>query len=93
MKATSQVALYLNDPEQLAGCVFYRAEEVCFLRDTVVQPDNLFPIQHAQLRDHPSCVVGKLPDDFHSKLVQAIRSSIKLDSNRRGRLLALLGED
>lgn len=91
MKATSQVALYLNDPEQLAGCVFYRAGEVCFLLDTVVQPDNLFLIQHAQLRE-PSCVVGRLPDDFHGKLVQAIRSSIKLDSNRRRRLLRLLGE-
>ncbi len=91
MKATSQVALYQNDPEQMAGCVFYRAGEVCFHLDTVVQPDNLFMIQHANLRD-PACVIGQLPADFHGKLVQAIRASIKLDANRRRVLLEMLGE-
>ena len=91
MKATSQVALYLNDPEQMAGCVFYRAGEVCFHQATVVQPDNLFAIPHAQLRDQ-SCVIGRLPDDFHAKLVQAIRASIKLDANRQRRLLEMLVE-
>jgi hypothetical protein len=91
VKATSQVALYLNDPEQMAGCVFYRAGEACFHQDTIVQPDNLFLIPYAQLRG-PSCVIGQLPEDFHGKLVQAIRVSIKLDANRRQRLLAMLGE-
>jgi hypothetical protein len=37
-------------------------------------------------------VIGQLPEDFHGKLVQAIRVSIKLDANRRQRLLAMLGE-
>jgi hypothetical protein len=91
MKATSQVALYLNDPEQMAGCVFYRARETCFHVDTVIQPDNLFLIQHARLRD-PACVIGHLPSDFHGKLVQAIRDSIKLNENRRRHLLEMLGE-
>jgi hypothetical protein len=91
MKATSQVALYLNDPEQMAGCVFYGAGEACFHLDTVVQPDNLFMIKYAQLRK-PSCVIGQLPEDFHGKLVQAIRASIGLDANRQRMLLAMLGE-
>jgi hypothetical protein len=90
MKATSQVALYLNDPEQMAGCVFYRAGEACFHVDTIIQPDNLFMIRHAQLRK-PSCVIGELPEDFHGKIVQAIRASIKLDANRQRGLLAMLG--
>ena len=91
MKATSQVALYLNDPEQMAGSVFYRARESCFRQDTVVQPDNLFLIPYSRLKN-PSCVIGQLPTDFHGRLVSAIRASIKLDANRRAKLLELVGE-
>ena len=91
MKATSEVALYLSDPEQMAGCVYYRAGEACFHKNTVVQPDNLFMIPHTKLRDR-SCVIGHLPPDFHNRLVAAIRASIKLPKARRRGLLEMLGE-
>ena len=91
IKATSEIELYLNDEELMAGVVMYRAGETYFQRDTVVQPDNLFMVNHRELRD-PRCVIGTLPVDFHGRLVHAIKASIRIDRKRQAKLLELLGE-
>jgi hypothetical protein len=86
MKATSKVAIYHSNPEKMAGAVHLVAGEVtCFPRETVIQPDNLYPVPHADLS--AGSVVGELPEDCRQRLEEAITRSVSLTEIRRTRLL------
>jgi hypothetical protein len=95
LKATSKVAIYQNNPEKMAGCVYYGSGETAlFERDTAIQPDNQIPIHHDQLENALIAgtleIMGTLPLDFEAKLRVAIENSTTLDDRRRSRLIALL---
>jgi hypothetical protein len=96
IKATSQVAFYKSNPEKLAGCVSYKPGEVAaFDQETVIQPDNQFPIPHEQLQrfnDNKTLqLLGVLPIDFEDKLKTAIENSTALNEREVTRLLTLIG--
>lgn len=96
LKATSKVDVYKNNPEKLAGCVFYKAGEVeIFPEETAIQPDNQIPIPHTHLlMMHGKGALewlGSLPADFETKLRAAIDNSTTLDDRQISRLLDLLG--
>jgi hypothetical protein len=95
LKATSQVNIYLNNKEQMAGCVFYEAGKVkCFKNDTAIQPDNQIPISHDELK--AAQVKGELeimetlPADFEEKLRKAIQDSVTISGREKKRILQIL---
>jgi len=90
LKATSNTAFYINNPERMRGCVFYRANEVPFLhRDTVIQPDNHFAVPHSKI-DNENRVLGALPADFPQKLRTAIENSATIPGVRKRSILTFL---
>jgi hypothetical protein len=92
LKVTSRVTLYQNDPELMAGCVYYRGREVpCFTTDTAIQPDNPFLIAYRDVQ-RAEQVLGLLPNDFHGRLVRAIRACIRLTPRQRRKLLERIDE-
>lgn len=92
MKATSKTQIYKNSREKLAGAVLYPAGSVsAFALETVIQPNNLFPIPYSEIGDSV-CVVGQMPADFHEKLLRAIKDSNDLTENCRRMLLRDLGQ-
>jgi hypothetical protein len=95
IKATTKIEIYVNDPERMAGCVFYKAGELSFFeKDTAVEPDNPVPISYSQLiqnhRDGELHILGEMPSTFHANLLRAVRDSVTLSGVERKRLLALL---
>jgi len=96
LKATSQIEAYINNPRRMAGVVFYRAGAVPFFeKDTIIQPDNQFPIPHYDLiRQHASGdakILGVLPGDFPSNLASAVRASVTITPREQRRILEILG--
>lgn len=87
LKATSKTAIYRNNPDKMAGCVYLKAAEVAFFReDTVIQPDNQFPVPHSSLEDE-SRILGSLPEDFQGRLIRAVESSSTIPTSRKRSLL------
>ena len=92
LKATSRLKRYEDEPELMQGCVLVRASESdCFRKDTIVQADNLFPVRHSFLQED-TCIIGQLPQDFHEKIVAAIKVNIVLEPRRKQRLLQELSK-
>jgi hypothetical protein len=95
IKATSKTAIYKNNPDKLKGCIHYAAGSLeCFSLDTVVQPDNQFPISDGDLRRafmEGTLKVYPPPANFEQELRRAIRDSSTLDDRYRERLLAAIG--
>src|SRR5690348_11393196 len=95
IKATTKVDVYKNSPEKMAGCVFYKANEVKFFEtETAIQPDNPFPIPHAHIIACASAsnpqILGNLPSDFCDKLKLAIEISCTLSKERKYNLIELI---
>jgi hypothetical protein len=95
LKATSEVEIYLNNKERMAGCVFYRGGETSiFEHDTAIQPDNQIPIPHQEIEaaNSKSCldILGVLPATFEHRLIEAIRNSVTLSHVERKRLSGVL---
>ena len=95
IKATSKTEIYKNNPSMMKGCIYYPAGSFdCFSADTVVQPDNQFPIAHGDILK--AFLEGNLEvypplRNFEIELRRAIRDSATLDGRRRERLLAAIG--
>jgi len=95
LKATSKVALYINNPAMMAGVVYYTAGRLSFFPvDTAIQPDNLHPIPHA---DIASClqygtfeILGKMPADFKQLLITAVNASITMKTARKATVIQRL---
>jgi hypothetical protein len=95
LKITSNTDPYESTPEMLASCVLYQAGEVSFLPEkSVVQPDNWFPIGYAHFetcaKKHEFRIEGKMPDDFHNKLVAALKSPHLLKPKQAAEFLAAI---
>jgi len=93
MKATSQTTLYDNNKDMRSGVVYYKAGEIAYFPlNTAIQPDNLHPIPHLEIsKCHGNSslkILGKMPEDFHDKLVAAIKASITLSEDRKQNLLS-----
>ena len=63
----------------------------------MIDPVNLMRIPHAHLQRESYQarykVEGKMPDDFHGKLVAAIKKSIVLEPKKMKLLLSYVGEE
>ena len=95
IKTTTNLDFYRNAPGILAGCVPYKKGELSiFKEDTVVQPDNQFPISHKALiqahEDNALEILGTMPTDFRDKLIKAINSSLRMDARLKARILKIL---
>jgi hypothetical protein len=94
IKATSKTEIYNNNPDMMKGCIHYQVGAVaCFTVDTVVQPDNQFPISDGDLRkafSDGNLTVYPPIANFEQELCRAIRDSVTLDDRHRERLIAML---
>ena len=95
LKATSKVERYFYDKKLLDGVLSYKAGDcACFERDTVIQPDNQFPISYKDLVYQEKYgklkVLGHLPANAKEKLIEAVNSSYTMDSRKQERLLGIL---
>jgi hypothetical protein len=91
IKTTTNSTFYKNSPGRLAGCVPYKKGELFFREDTIIQPDNQFPISHEALIEAERLkaleILGIMPEDFREKLIKAVNSSPVMDSRKKERVL------
>jgi hypothetical protein len=95
LKATSKVGAYTNNPGMMAGAVFYPAGTLQFFKkDTVIQPDNQFPIPHLDLiRQHRAekvRILGSMPDSFPGDLIAAVEASRTMTPREQKRIIECL---
>jgi hypothetical protein len=95
LKATSQVGGYKNNPAKMSGAIFYCAGEVSFFeKDTVIEPENQFPLMHSNLMTQHATghleILGVMPKDFLERLRHAIDASHTMSKNQKRRLVDLL---
>ncbi len=81
----------------LASCVLYAANEVPFFnKKTAIQPENCHNIAHEHFVRYSKLNkfvhLGKMPEDFHAKLVSAIKNSILLKPKEIDDLLLSISE-
>lgn len=66
-----------------------------FEKDTVIQPDNQFPIPHFELAKQAASrdfeVLGPMPSDFPALLAAAVRASVTMSPREKQRILEVLG--
>jgi hypothetical protein len=96
IKATSRIARFENDPDLLKGVVLYEQRTIPFFTErTVVDPDSKLDIDHSHLKDQSRKnrfrVAGKMPEDFHERLVKAIKDSDQLAPKIKRELLGFVG--
>lgn len=95
LKATSKVERYFADQQLLDGVLSYKAGDcACFECDTVIQPDNQFPISYKDLVDCDARgelkVLGDLPRNAKEQLINAVRNSYTMAPRKQERLLGIL---
>lgn len=81
----------------MKGAVLYEGKLLQFFSEkTAIDPDKLYEIPHSHMANESHKnrfrVEGKMPDDFHSKLVKAIRQSEVLEPKKKKKLLECIGE-
>lgn len=86
IKATSNIAPYINVPERLPGVILYRPRETCFEKATVVEPHNFHVVFYGDIIRE----IGALPNDFPARLRKAIENSVDLNESDRTILLSKL---
>ena len=95
LKTTSIVTPYFDDPSKMVGAVFYKkGSTAAFDSDTVVQPDNPFPIPYAEIelaQARGALTVSLLPGDFGDRLCEAVQKSETLKPVPKKRLCGVLG--
>ena len=97
LKATSQVQNYAGKKDVLDACVIYDPKELEFFPlATVIDPNNPIPMLHSTLataaRRGEYRIEGKMPSDFHEKIVEAIRSHPVIEPKNKKILLEAIGE-
>ena len=95
LKATTQVDVYLKNPEMMVGCVYYEAGELnLFSQATVIQPDNQIPIEHDHIKrckeDGALEIMGTMPATFSEALLKAIDNSTTMSERKKGRIRQLI---
>jgi hypothetical protein len=92
IRATSKTAHYESNTERMQGAVLYQAKELVFFpKKTIIAPENRITILHSHmqkesLKSHYK-VEGKMPDDFHDRLVKAINHNVLLEPKAAQELL------
>jgi hypothetical protein len=66
-----------------------------FSEKTIIDPGSLIQIWHSHLhaqaqRDHYR-IAGQMPEDFHVKLLRAVRESFTLEPKTQKKILDLIG--
>jgi hypothetical protein len=94
IKTTKNEAFYNGNPDRQKGCVYFPAGEIsCFPLNTYIQPDNQFPIPHADIeKAHGSGTlkIHGLPQDFEKRLCAAVRYSTVLSRREKDRFTDFL---
>lgn len=96
LKTTSKAAKYENDPDALKGCVLYDEGQIPFFpTKTVIEVSNPHRILHDFINERASNgkyrIEGKMPPDFHAKLVNAITHCDVYNENEKQLLLEAIG--
>ena len=95
LKTTTQVNYYLGNKSKLLSCVYLKFGTVPeFSQDTIVEPDNQFPIEHGLIEGaylNPKFRVFSLPPDFYVMLCEAVQRSETLKWPPKKRLMEILG--
>jgi hypothetical protein len=95
VKATSQTEYYEERPELLPECVIYEPGESLFPKRTIVAPRESHNIAHAHFERYASKkqfkILGKMPADFHQRLILAITNSQLLKPKDQRTLLNAIG--
>jgi hypothetical protein len=97
IKATCRTLRYEADPLLMKGALLYEPRVLPFFYErTIIDPANLIRILHSHLTREAIRgryrIEGKMPDDFPSKLAQAISESAVLEPKKAKYLLACLKE-
>lgn len=97
IRATSQLQRFLADKALFAACVFYKARALQFFDvDTIIDPSNYITMRHSTLASEAKKgryrIEGKMPQDFHKKIVDAIRKHPVIEPKNKAILLACIGE-
>jgi hypothetical protein len=97
IKATSKLERFKADKELLAACVFYKARILPFFEvDTIIDPSNYISMLHSTLKTAASRnlyrIEGTMPDDFHQKLVEAIKKHPNIEPKNKKFLLGFIDE-
>jgi hypothetical protein len=96
LKPTSHILHYERYPELLSGVVVYEAKALSiFPLRTIIDPATHREIPHSHLQNEALSrhykLEGKMPDDFHLKLVSAITNSQNLEPKTIRWLLESIG--
>jgi hypothetical protein len=98
VKPTSNTAQYEGRDDLTKGAVFYETNALPFFPEkTIIDPGfNLMQIFHSHLQSEANKsrykIEGKMPDDFHLKLVAAIKNNVRLEPKRIKEILGYIGE-
>jgi hypothetical protein len=97
IKATSHIERFRADKALWDACVFYKKGTLPFFRlDTIVDPSNFIPMLHSTLKAEADKgryrIEGKMPEDFHKKIVEAIRKHPVIEPKKKSVLLECIGE-
>lgn len=91
---------YEDDPELMDGCVYYKADEVCFPRATVLVPSfwkKIFTLPYIDVRvAHKTGkfkIAGVLPLDFHDRFLRAVEHNSNLNNAEKARWRKFLNDN
>jgi len=92
IKPTSRTDRFEVDPRLLRGVILYPANQLPFFyRRTIVDPNNPLKISHSLLEREAGLgrfkIEGVMPEDFRTKLVEAIKQSFVLEPKNKKYLM------
>jgi hypothetical protein len=80
----------------MKGVVLCEAHTIPFFTEkTIIDPASLLQIWHTHLQKEADRghyrIAGRMPDDFHAKLVTAVRQSFVLEPKTKKHILGYVG--
>jgi len=97
LKPTTDKGKYYDKrPELVPGCVIYEeGVAAVFTQRTIIDTHRTYHVPHKVIArdftEDQTRLRGHMPDDFHYRLVQAIRRSPRISFKRKRQLLAMIG--
>lgn len=97
IKSTCRVPRYEANPDLLNGVVLYESGDIPFFSErTVIDPAQLLQIWHSHLQKESAKgryrIAGRMPADFHPRLVTAIKQSFVLEPKKKKQILEYINE-
>jgi hypothetical protein len=98
IKATSRVPRYEADERLLNSVVLYERNTIPFFTErTVIDPASFIQMWHSHLKNEADRgryrIAGRMPEDFHAKLVAAIKQPFLLEPKTAKQILRCIGEE